>query len=143
MTTPTRPRAQQPSRRPAGWLPAGHVMPVQLAVRQDHYCRCAVGVVRFTYYLCVATHQFRRINRMPWLSWKDLNKAVNQAKRHHIPFLAEASDRVVDGAVRDFGTGLSNWRGTDFKARRPTFHKKLLTRTGNFHAAGTISRTRR
>ena len=76
MTMATGPRAQQPSSCPAGWLPTGHVMPVEHTVRQDHYCRRAVGVVRFTYNLCVATHQFCRINRLPWLSWQDPNKAV-------------------------------------------------------------------
>ena len=50
---------------PPGYVPAGHVVPVRLTVRQQAYCRRAVGCARFVYNLCAATHQFCRANRLP------------------------------------------------------------------------------
>ena len=138
MTTPTRKRAQQPSSCPDGYRPAGHVMPVRLTKRQEAYARRAIGIARFTYNLCVATHRFCRTNRLTWPSWQDLNKAVNETKQHDFPFLKEVSYRVVDGSVRDFGSVLSNWRDPNHQARRPTFKKKRLTGTGSFRAAGAV-----
>ena len=85
MTTPTRKRAQQPSSCPDGWHPAGYVMPIRLTKRQEQYARRAIGIARFTYNLCVATHDFCRINRLQWPSWQDLNKAVNQTKQLEFP----------------------------------------------------------
>ena len=134
MTSNGRQPAQ--STRPPGYHDAGHVVPIRLTSRQLTYCRRAVGIRRFVYNLCVATHAFCRINRLPWPSWQDLNQAVNQAKHHDFPFLKEVSYRVIDGAVRDFGHAISNWRNPDVRARRPVFHKKRLTGTGSFRAAG-------
>ena len=49
-------------------MPAGYAVPVRLTVRQEQYCRRAIGITRFIYNLCVATHRFCRTNRMPWPS---------------------------------------------------------------------------
>ena len=68
MMTPTRKRSQQPSSCPTGWLPAGHVVPIRLTVKQELYCRRAIGISRFVYNLCVATHRFCRNNRLKWPS---------------------------------------------------------------------------
>ena len=126
------------SSRPPGYHDAGHVVPIRLTIRQQAYARRAVGVARFTYNLCVATHAFCRTNRLPWPSWQDLNKAINEAKQHDFPFLAEVSHRVVDGAVRDFGQAVENWRNPELKARKPKFKKRRLTGTGSFRAAGAV-----
>ncbi len=131
-------RKQAKSSCPPGYVPAGHVVPLQLTARQQHYARRAVGVKRFVYNLCVATHRFCRTNRLKWPSWQDLNKAVNEAKHHEFPFLQEVSYRVVDGAVRDFGNAIANWRDPQVKARQPTFKKRHLTGTGSFRAAGAV-----
>ena len=130
------------SSQPPGYHDAGHVVPIQLTVRQQAYCRRAIGIARFTYNLCVATHQFCRTNRLPWPSWQDLNKAVNETKQHDFPFLAEVSHRVVDGAVRDFGQAIDNWRNPELKARQPTFKKRRLTSSGSFRAAGAVREIR-
>ena len=127
---------------PDGYVPAGHVVPIHLTVRQIAYCRRAVGIARFTYNLCVATHRFCRINRLPWPSWQDLNKAVNEAKQHDFPFLKEVSHRVTDGAVRDFGHAVDHWRNPELRDRRPTFKKRRLARTGSFRAAGAVREIR-
>ena len=37
-------------------------------VKQQRYCRRAIGINRFVYNLCVATHRFCRSNRLPFLS---------------------------------------------------------------------------
>lgn len=55
----------EPTSRPEGYLPAGHVMPVRLTKRQEQYARRAVGIAYFTYNLRVATHRFCRTNRLP------------------------------------------------------------------------------
>ena len=65
MATQTHKQTKQPSSCPEGWLPAGHVVPLRLTVKQQHYCHRAVGIARFTYNLCVATHRFCRVNRQP------------------------------------------------------------------------------
>ena len=44
------------------------------------YCRRAIGVNRFVYNLCVATHRFCRTNRMQWPSRQDIYKALNTCK---------------------------------------------------------------
>ena len=121
-----------------GYHDAGHVVPIHPTVRQQAYCRRAIGISRFTYNLCVATHQFCRTNRLPWPSWQDLNKAVNEAKQRDFPFLAEVSHRVVDGAVRDFGQAIDNWLNPEIRSRRPTFKKRRLAGTGSFRAAGAV-----
>ena len=33
------------------------------AAKQQDYCRRAIGISRFVYNLCVATHRFHRTNR--------------------------------------------------------------------------------
>ena len=166
MTTTGRKPAK--SSCPPGYGPAGHVVPIRLTARQQAYARRAVGAKRFVYNLCIATHRFCRTNRLKWPSWQDLNKAINQAKQEHaslmrllsnIPqaqltteqqtelarakredfgFLTHVSHRVVDGAVRDFGTAVANWRDPQLPARQPTFKKKRLTGTGSFRAAGAV-----
>ena len=130
--------ARQPAQPscPDGYVPAGHIMPVRLTKRQEQYARRAVGISRFVYNLCVATHRFCRINRLTWPSWQDLNQAVNQTKHHEFPFLKEVSYRVIDGAIRNFGTAVANWRDPKLNAYRPTFKKRRLTGTGSFRAAG-------
>ena len=139
MTTATRKRAQQPSSCPEGYVPSGHVVPLQLTVKQQTYCRRAVGIARFVYNLCVATHQFCRTNRLPWPSWQDLNKAINEAKHEDFPFVAEVSKHIAEGAVRDFGTAVANWRDPKHSGRRPKFKKKRLTATGSFRAASGVT----
>ena len=59
-------------------MPAGYAVPVRLTVRQERYCRRAIGITRFIYNLCVATHRFCRTNRLPWPSWQDIYKAFNR-----------------------------------------------------------------
>jgi ribosomal protein S27AE len=39
-------------------MPAGYSAPLHLTVRQEQYCRRAIGITRFIYNLCVATHRF-------------------------------------------------------------------------------------
>ena len=46
-------------------MPAGYAVPVCLTVRQEQYCRRAIGITRFIYNLSVATHRFCRTNRIP------------------------------------------------------------------------------
>ena len=138
MTTPTRKRSQQPSSCPTSWRAAGHIVPLRLTVTQELYCRRAVGISRFVYNLCVATHRFCRTNRLPWPSWQDLNKEFNAIKHEDYPFIIEVSYRVAEGAIRDFGTAIANWRDPNTKGRRPTFKKKRLTGTGSFRAAAGV-----
>ena len=123
---------------PEGYSAAGHVVPLRLTVRQQAYCRRAVGVSRFVYNLCVATHRFCRINRLPWPSWQDLQKAINSAKHHDFPFVIEVSKFVAEGAAKNFGDAVDNWRDPNTSNRRPTFHKKRLTGTGSFLAASGV-----
>ena len=142
MTTRTRKRSEQPSSCPDGYLPAGHVVPIRLTVRQQQYCRRAVGIRRFVYNLCVATHQFCRINRLPWPSWQDLNREFNAVKHERFPFVTEVSKHVAEGAIRDFGDAVANWRNPNISGRRPTFKKRRLTGTGAFKAAHGITNIR-
>ena len=124
---------------PDGWHPAGYSVPIHLTVKQQAYCRRAIGITRFVYNLCVATHRFCRVNRLPWPSWQDLYKAFNACKREDYPFVTEAASRVAEGAFMDFGTAIKNWRDTDHKAGPPRFHKKRLTGTGSFRAASGVA----
>ena len=80
---------KQPSSCPQGWHPAGHVTPIRLTVKQQLYCRRAVGIARFVHNLCVATHRFHRANRMRWPSWQDLSKAFNECKHEDYPFVQQ------------------------------------------------------
>ena len=124
---------------PDGWHPAGYSVPIHLTVKQQAYCRRAIGITRFVYNLCVATHRFCRVNRLPWPSWQDLYKAFNACKCEDYPFVTEAASRVAEGAFMDFGTAIKNWRDTDHKAGPPRFHKKRLTGTGSFRAASGVA----
>ncbi len=101
---------KQPSSCPQGWHPAGHVTPIRLTVKQQLYCRRAVGIARFVHNLCVATHRFHRANRMRWPSWQDLSKAFNECKHEDYPFVQQVSYRVAEGAFRDFGATIAKWR---------------------------------
>ena len=47
---------------PNGWTHAGYSVPIHLTVKQQRYCRRAIGINRFVYNLCVATHRFCRAN---------------------------------------------------------------------------------
>lgn len=75
-------------------------------------------------------------------SWQDLNQVVNDAKRTDFTFLQEISYRVTDGAVRDFGHAIHNWRNPEARGRRPTFMKCRLTGTGSCRAAGAVRKIR-
>ena len=99
-------------------MPAGYSVPLRLTVRQERYCRRAIGITRFIYNLCVATHRFCRTNRLPWPSWQDLYKAFNAAKREDYPFVTEVASRVQEGAFMDFGAALRNWRDPNHLAGR-------------------------
>ena len=138
VTTATRKRAQQPSSCPDGHLPAGHVRPLQLTKKQQIYCRRAVGVSRFVYNLCVATHKFCRTNRLKWPSGQDLNREFNAIKQEHSPFVTEVSYPVAEGAVRDFGTAVNNWFDPNHNGQRTKFHRNRLTGSGSFRAASGV-----
>ena len=130
------------SSRPAGWLPAGYSVPLALTARQERYCRRAVGITRFVYNLCVATHRFCRSNNLPWPSWQDLYKAFNACKKEDYPFVTEVASRIAEGAFMDFGNALRNWLDPNLKARRPVFRKKRLTGAGSFRAASGVAQVR-
>ena len=138
MTTQNEPDSKQPSGCPEGYLNAGYVVPLRLTVRQETYCRRAIGVARFTYNLCVATHQFHRTNRLPWPSVSQMAKTITLLKHDEFPFLSEVSHRVTDGAIANFATALRKWRDSNDRAHRPRFHKKRVTGTGSFRAAGAV-----
>lgn len=89
-------------------MPAGYAVPVRLTMKQQRYCRRAIGITRFIYNLCVASHRFCRTNRMPWTSWLDLYKAFNAAKREDYPFATEVATRVRESTFMDFGAALRN-----------------------------------
>lgn len=117
---------------------AGHVVPIRLTMRQQAYCRRAIGITRFTYNLCVATHQFHRTNRLKWPTVSEISKTITDLKRDEFPFLAEVSHRVTDGAISNFANALKKWSDHNDPARRPRFKKKRLTGTGSFRAAGAV-----
>ena len=106
----TRNNHRSRSSSPEGRTPAGYSVPVRLTVRQERYCRRAIGITRFIYNLCVATHRFCRTNRMTWPSWQDLYKEFNACKREDYPFVTEVASRVQEGAFIDFGAAVKNWR---------------------------------
>ena len=139
MTTASRKRKNQPSSRPPGWHPAGHTVPFRPTVAQARYCRRAIGISRFVYNLCVATHRFCRTNRLHWPSWQDLNKEINAVKRTDFPFITTVHHRVAEGAVRDFGLAIKNWRDPNHPAGPPRFHRKRLTGSGSFRAAAGLT----
>ena len=76
---------------------------------------------------------------MKWPSWQDLSKAFNACKREDYPFVTEVSKHVVEGAFRDFGKSIKNWRDPKHTAGTPRFHKKRLTGTGSFRAAAGVA----
>ena len=117
-------------------------MPVRLTVRQEQYCRRAIGITRFIYNLCVATHRFCRTNRMPWPSWQDMYKAFNAAKREDYPFVTEVASRVQEGAFMDFGASIKNWRDPNHAAGPPRFRKRRRTGAGSFRAASGVTQLR-
>ena len=139
MTTRASKRKTQTSSCPEGWHPAGYAVPFHPTAKQQDYCRRAIGNSRFVYNLCVATHRFHRTNRLKWPSWQDLSKAFNACKREDSPFATEVSKHVAEGALRNFGTAVANWRDPKHSARPPCFHKKRLTGTGSFRAAAGIT----
>ena len=138
MTTQNEQDSKRTSGCPEGYLNAGYVVPLRLTTRQETYCRRAVGIARFTYNLCVATHQFHRTNRLPWPSVSQMAQTITLLKHQEFPFLAEVSYRVTDGAIANFATALRKWRDPNDPAHRPRFHKKRRTGTGSFRAAGTV-----
>ena len=138
MTTQTNPDPKRPSGCPEGYLNAGYIVPLHLTARQETYCRRAIGIARFTYNLCVATHRFHRINRLPWPTLSQIAQTITLMKQDEFPFLAQVSHRVTDGAIADFATALRKWRDPNDPARRPRLHKKRLTGTGSFRAAGAV-----
>lgn len=135
-------QAERRSSRPEGWLAAGAVVPLRLTVRQEAYCRRAIGIRRFCYNLAVATHRFHRVNRMPWASWQDIYQAFNACKREDYPFVTAVSSRVAEGAFMDFGRAVANWRNTGLKTRAPKFEKRKMTGTGRFRAASGVAQIR-
>ena len=124
---------------PKGCMPAGYAVPLRLTVKQERYCRRAIGITRFIYNLCVVAHRFCRKNRMAWPSWQDLYKAFNAAKREDYPFSCEVASRVQDGAFMDFGAALRNWRDPGHPTGLPRFRKKRTTGTGSFRAASGVA----
>ena len=123
-------------------MPAGARAPVRLTVKQEQYCRKAIGINRFCYNLAVATHRFHRVNRLPWPSWQDIYKAFNACKHEDYPFVTEVAIRVAEGAFMDFGRAITNWRNPEAKARAPEFKRKKLTGTGSFRAASGVTQVR-
>ncbi len=127
---------------PEGWIPAGYAVPVRLTVRQERYCRRAIGITRFIFNLCVATHRFCRTNRLPWPSWQDLYKAFNVAKREDYPFVTKVASRVQEGAFMDFGAAVKNWRDPGHPAGPPRFRKRRRTGAGSFRVASGVVQLR-
>ena len=123
-------------------MPAGYSVPLRLTVRQERYCRRAIGITRFIYNLCVATHRFCRTNRMPWPSWQDMYKAFNACKREDYPFVTEVASRVQEGAFMDFGAAVKNWRDPSHPAGPPRFRKRRRTGAGSFRAASGVTQLR-
>ena len=64
-------------------------------------------------------------------------QTITQMKQQKFLFLAEVSHRVPDGAISNFAKALSKWQDPEDRAQRPRFHRKRLTGTGSFRAAGT------
>ena len=117
-------------------------MPLRLTVKQELYCRRAIGITRFIYNLCVATHRFCRTDRLNWPSWQDLYKAFNPCKREDYPFVTEVASRVQEGAFMDFGAALKNWRDPSHPAEPPRFRKRRRTGAGSFRAASGVVQIR-
>ena len=136
------PKSQRKTSCPEGWVPAGATAPVRLTVKQEQYCRKAIGINRFCYNLAVATHKFHRVNRLPWPSWQDIYKAFNACKHQDYPFVTEVNSRVAEGAFMNFGKAIANWRNPELKARAPKFKRKKLTGAGSFRAASGVTQIR-
>ena len=127
-------------------------MPIRPTVHQQQYSARAIGISRYVYNLCVATHRFCRQNRIKWPSWQDLQKALNAAKKDghflHPPkpdnppqeptFLKEVSKFVTEGAAKEFGKAIANWRNPNTKAGSPQFKKRRRTGSGSFLAASGV-----
>ena len=127
---------------PEGWTPAGTRVPIRLTVKQEKYCRQALGVSRFCYNLAVSTHRFHRVNRLRWPSWQDIYKAFNACKKEDYPFVREVSSRVAEGAFMDFGRAIANWRNPKLRARAPRLKRRKLTGAGSFRAASGVKEIR-
>ena len=138
----TTPIKERKSSRPEGWMPAGYAVPIHLTIQQERYCCRAIGITRFIYNLCVATHRFCRVNRMPWPSWQDLYKAFNACKYEDYPFATEVASRVQEGAFMDFGNALKSWRDPNHRAGAPRFRKRRRTGAGSFKAASGVVQIR-
>ena len=123
-------------------MPAGYAVPLRLTVKQEQYCRRAIGTARFIYNLCAATHSFCRTNRMDWAAWQDLYKAFNAAKGEDYPFATEVASRVQEGAFRDSGAALRNRRDPSHQAGPPRFRKKRRTGADSFRAASGVATLR-
>ena len=141
MMTKSKPKRNRRNRSscPDDWMPAGYSVPIHLTVRQEHYCRRAIGINRFVYNLCLATQRCCRTNRLPWPSWQDLYKAFNSCKRTDYPFATTVASRVAEGAFMDFGNAIKNWRDPEHKAGPPKFKKRRHTGTGSFRAASGVA----
>ena len=123
---------------PGEYLHAGHTVPLHLTKRQQAYCKQAIGISRFTYNLCVATHRFYRTNRLKWPTISELAQAITQMKQEEFPFLNQVSHRVTDGAIANFANALNKWQDPEDRTQRPRLHRKRLTGTGSFRAAGSV-----
>ena len=75
-------------------LPAGYSVPLRLTVRQERYCRRAVGITRFIHNLGVATHPFCCTNRMPGPHGRTYTGTSTTASVRTIPFVTEVAARV-------------------------------------------------
>ena len=123
-------------------MPAGARVPIRPTIKQEQYCRKAIGINRFCYNLAVATHRFHRVNRLPWPSWQDIYKAFNACKHEDYPFVTEVASRVAEGAFMNFGSAMANWRNPNTRTRAPKFKHEKLTGTGSFRAASGVTQIR-
>ena len=104
MTTRRNKRKRQPSSCPHGWHPAGHVVTFTPTIKQELYCHRAIGISRFVFNLCVATHRFCRTNRLPWPSWQDLNKEINASKLGFTQFKRRRQGNLQVGGTERTGS---------------------------------------
>ena len=84
------PKSQRKTSCPEGWMPAGARAPVRLTVKQEQYCRQAIGINRFCYNLAVATHRFHRVNRPSWPSGRISTRHSTPANMRTIPSLRKS-----------------------------------------------------
>lgn len=132
-------KAQRKSSCPERWVPAGFVVPARLTVKQERYCKRALGISRFCYNLAVNTHRHIRVNRLEWASWQDIYKAFNACKREDYPFVTEVHSRVAEGAFMDFGRAMANWRNKSIKAGVPVIKRKKAAGMGSARLASGVA----